>query len=57
MEPPDPLKCASGVGACGNCAITSSQDGTLYCCAEDCDHGGIETGSTNGVSWCRCYHD
>jgi len=41
---------------CDDCQITSVVNGVTYCCATDCNSGGISTNTNNGNVECYCYH-
>jgi len=41
---------------CYSCNIWSEVNGVRYCCANDCNSGGIWAGSENGQVNCYCYH-
>eukprot|EP00088_Acartia_fossae_P050769 TRINITY_DN5693_c0_g1_i1.p1 TRINITY_DN5693_c0_g1~~TRINITY_DN5693_c0_g1_i1.p1 ORF type:complete len:208 (+),score=35.96 TRINITY_DN5693_c0_g1_i1:48-626(+) len=54
-DPVDPEPCTWG-DVCYSCDIWAEVNGVRYCCANDCNHGGIETSSENGQVMCYCYH-
>eukprot|EP00088_Acartia_fossae_P060709 TRINITY_DN72738_c0_g1_i1.p1 TRINITY_DN72738_c0_g1~~TRINITY_DN72738_c0_g1_i1.p1 ORF type:complete len:117 (-),score=22.09 TRINITY_DN72738_c0_g1_i1:35-385(-) len=57
-EDPDPVNpepCTWG-DVCYSCNIWAEVNGVRYCCANDCNSGGIETSTENGQVNCYCYH-
>ena len=42
--------------ACDGCSIWHEHNGVRYCCANDCNSGGISVSTENGEVTCYCYH-
>jgi len=42
--------------ACDSCGVWSEANGVRYCCANDCNSGGISVSTENGNVNCYCYH-
>jgi len=54
-NPINPEPCTWG-NVCYSCNIWAEVNGVRYCCANDCNSGGIETWTENGAVNCYCYH-
>ena len=52
---PDHEPCTFG-DVCYNCNVWSEVNGVRYCCANNCNSGGIHVDSQNGQVNCYCYH-
>merc|ERR1711915_190250 len=42
--------------SCDFCDVWSEANGVRYCCANDCNSGGISVSTENGEVQCYCYH-